>query len=64
VNNTCLLAGAIEYLELPDNAIKQDGFVDLLETRTVAGFGLDGYFAGGRYDRYSYAKPGIMPELI
>jgi flavin reductase (DIM6/NTAB) family NADH-FMN oxidoreductase RutF len=64
INNTCLVAGAVEYLEIPDNAIKQDGFVDLLDTRTVAGFGLDGYFANGNYDRYSYAKPGILPELI
>jgi hypothetical protein len=64
VNNTCLVAGAIEYLEIPDDAIKQDGFVDLLETRTVAGFGLDGYFEGGKYDRYSYAKPGVKPEII
>lgn len=64
VNNTCLVAGAIEFLEIPDYAIKQDGFIDLQETRTVAGFGLDGYFDGKRYDRYSYAKPGIRPELI
>lgn len=64
VNNTCLVAGAVEYLEIPDDAIRQDGFVDLLETRTVAGFGLDGYFAEGTYDRYSYAKPGTRPELI
>jgi flavin reductase (DIM6/NTAB) family NADH-FMN oxidoreductase RutF len=64
VNNTCLVAGAIEYLEIPDDAIKQDGFVDLVKTRTVAGFGLDGYFADGNYDRYSYAKPGVKPTLI
>ncbi|HOY94209.1 MAG TPA: flavin reductase [Catalimonadaceae bacterium] len=64
VNNTCLIAGAVEYLEFPDEAIKKDGFVDLLQTRTVAGFGLDGYFDGERYDRYSYAKPGMMPEII
>lgn len=64
INNTCLVVGAIEYLEIPDDAIKQDGFVDLLETRTVAGFGLDGYFADGKYDRYSYAKPGVKPALI
>jgi flavin reductase (DIM6/NTAB) family NADH-FMN oxidoreductase RutF len=64
VNNTCLVAGAIEYLEIPDDALKKDGFVDLLDTRTVAGFGLDGYFEGGKYDRYSYAKPGVKPEII
>jgi flavin reductase (DIM6/NTAB) family NADH-FMN oxidoreductase RutF len=64
INNTCLVAGQIEYLEIPNNAIKDDGFVDLIESRTVAGFGLDGYFAEGSYYRYSYAKPGVKPESI
>jgi len=64
INGTYLAAGRIEILEVPDFAVGSDGFVDLLKTETVAGFGLDGYYSSGSFVRYSYAKPDKMPDPI
>lgn len=63
-NQTTFLVGSIEYLSVPDAAIEPDGFIDLAKTGSLAGVGLDGYYKGEKLHRFSYAKPGIKPEII
>lgn len=63
-NGTTFLLAAIQYLEVPDYAIKDDGFADLVRAGTLAGTGLDGYASVSGLKRYSYARPGEKPTII
>lgn len=63
-NGTTLVIGGLEWLQVEEEWIAADGFVDLLKAGTVAGVGLDGYVEGGKLVRYSYARPGKLPEII
>ena len=42
---------------LPDDAVCQDGFLDLQKTGTLTISGLDSYHTTERLTRLSYAKP-------
>jgi flavin reductase (DIM6/NTAB) family NADH-FMN oxidoreductase RutF len=64
INGTTLVVGKIELLQIPDNALASDGFVNLQIAESVAGIGLDGYFDGKSVSRYAYAKAGKKPEII
>jgi flavin reductase (DIM6/NTAB) family NADH-FMN oxidoreductase RutF len=64
LNGTTLVVASIQDVYIPDEALVEDGFVDLLKAETVAGVGLDGYLSNGAILRYQYAKPGIRPELL
>ena len=57
VNDTVLVIGAIEHILLPDNAVENDGFVNIERAGTVALSGLDSYHRSQSIGRLSYAKP-------
>ena len=57
-NGTIFIAGKIEFLEIPVNAVDEDGQVALDSLETVAISGLENYFSAKRLGRYSYYKPG------
>lgn len=57
VNDTVLVIGAIEHILLPDNAVENDGFVNIERAGTVALSGLDSYHRSQSMGRLSYAKP-------
>lgn len=63
-NGTHILIGAIERVNLIENAIGEDGFVDLQQLGTLTSAGLDAYYATELVDRLSYAKPGHKPTSI
>jgi flavin reductase (DIM6/NTAB) family NADH-FMN oxidoreductase RutF len=56
-NDCRLIVGEIEQVFLPDNALEEDGFVDLQKAGSVTINGVDGYSETGLIDRFSYAKP-------
>jgi flavin reductase (DIM6/NTAB) family NADH-FMN oxidoreductase RutF len=56
-NNTILLIGAVQMIIMPEDVFQDDGFLDLEKAATVAGAGLDGYYAPTIVTRLSYAKP-------
>lgn len=57
INNTILIIGSIEHIEIDENIISSDGFVALDKANTLACAGLDAYYETRLMDRLSYARP-------
>lgn len=57
INGTHLVFGEIIHLELPGNAVRRDGSLNLPAAGTVALSGLDEYLTAAALARLSYAKP-------
>lgn len=56
-NDTIFVVGSIIETFLPQECLKDDGYVDLEQAGTVAVSGLDSYHITRRLARLSYAKP-------
>jgi flavin reductase (DIM6/NTAB) family NADH-FMN oxidoreductase RutF len=64
VNDTVLVIGEIDLIEVDHNAVQTDGFIQLDRLNTVAVSGLDTYYSGHKLNRLSYAKPDQAVEVI
>lgn len=62
LNGTVMVIGEIVEILLPDQALAEDGFVDLSQLDTVTIGGLDGYYRVRPMFRLRYAKPERSPE--
>jgi hypothetical protein len=51
-----LVIGEIQSIELPEEAIEHDGFIDLQITQSITNSGLDAYHRTERIVRLPYAK--------
>jgi flavin reductase (DIM6/NTAB) family NADH-FMN oxidoreductase RutF len=56
-NLTELVIGQVEEIWLPENALFEDGFIDLTSLASACISGLDGYHSTSPIARFSYAKP-------
>jgi len=56
-NGTKLIVGSIQEIHLPEDAILEDGALDLQACETVAISGLDTYCATDKLSRFGYARP-------
>jgi len=63
-NGTILVIGSIETIELAENLVSADGFVDLEKANVLGCIGLDAYFEPKTIGRLSYAKMDNWPEKI
>jgi hypothetical protein len=57
INGTTLLIGKILYVNVPEQALSLDGFLDLEASGTITCSGLDSYHKTTKLARLSYAKP-------
>ncbi len=57
INNTILIIGSIQHIEIEESIISSDGFVALDKLNTLACAGLDAYYETRLIDRLSYARP-------
>ena len=64
LHGTVMVIGEIIEVLLPDNALAEDGFVDLAQMDTVTIGGLDGYYRVEPLFRLSYAKPDQPPKRM
>ncbi|MEQ9302184.1 MAG: flavin reductase [Cyclobacteriaceae bacterium] len=64
INGTHLIIGSIQYLRVADEAISEDGFIDLESLGVVTCSGLDSYHSTQRLSRLSYAKPSRQPKDV
>lgn len=64
LNETFLVIGKIEQVQLQDSVLSEDGFIHLDKTSSLCSNGVDGYYSTKLIGRYQYAKPGIKPEKI
>lgn len=56
INNTLMVIGEIQWIQLPEEAIGNDGFIDLEITKSITNSGLDSYHRTERIVRLPYAK--------
>ena len=63
-NGTDFVIGEIQWIQTNEEAIQEDGFIDLNTLETVAVSGLDSYHSASRLFRLSYAKPDKALEEI
>lgn len=63
-NATTLIVGKIVVIETDKRAIKEDGFIDLEELRSITVSGLDSYHSTNHLKRLSYARPGEISTEI
>lgn len=57
LNDTELVIGEIESLHIEENALLEDGYIDIEALDCVAISSLDGYHSTKRINRLEYAKP-------
>lgn len=63
LNGTILIVGELEHLLLPENALLEDGNLDLNAAGDVCISGLDGYHTVGKAVRFPSARPDNVPEF-
>jgi len=56
INGTIMIIGEIKDIYIPENSIKEDGYLDLSALGTITNNGLDSYLNTSKIDRLSYAK--------
>lgn len=57
LNNTQFIIGEIKLVVCADDAIQEDGYIDIEQLHTTSISGLDSYHTSQRLSRLSYAKP-------
>ncbi len=63
-NNTFLVIGKLLHVNLEENILLPDGFLELDKAASLCSNGLDAYYSTQLIDRYEYAKPGLKPEKL
>lgn len=64
LNDTILIIGSIQSIQLDNAFLGDDGFVALHKTKLLAVSGLDAYHETKFIKRLSYAKPDVWPNEI
>lgn len=64
INNTILIMGSIQHIQIDKNIIASDGFVALNQLNTLACSGLDAYYETRFIERLSYANIDKWPVKI
>ncbi len=57
INGTVLVTAKVKMLQVPDEMLQTDGFIDLHQAGTLTSAGLDAYYSVNPIARFSYAKP-------
>ena len=57
INGTVMIIGSIIQVDLNDDIVGKDGFVNLSEADVLISQGLDAYYTSNHIDRLPYAKP-------
>ena len=64
MNETFLVIGKIEMVQLEEDFISPDSFIDLSLADSLCCNGADSYYLTKPAGRYQYAKPGNKPQKI
>ena len=57
INGTHMIIGEVQFVQLTETAVADDGYIDIEQLATVSVSGLDSYHSTARIDRLPYAKP-------
>jgi flavin reductase (DIM6/NTAB) family NADH-FMN oxidoreductase RutF len=64
INNTILIIGSIQHIEIDEAMISSDGFVGLDKVNALACAGLDAYYETHLINRLTYANTDQWPEKL
>lgn len=64
INGTILVIGAIQWIDIDESCLRNDGSVDHCSGKSLAVCGLDDYAGLKQVARFGYAKPDRKPEKI
>ena len=64
LNDTFLVIGKIISIQIDNDIVSKDGFLNLDKSTSVCSNGIDGYYTTELIERYSYAVPGSQPQKI
>ena len=56
-NDTILLVGEVQFFEVADHMLQEDGFLNLSKGKVATINGLDGYAIPNLFTRYEYQRP-------
>jgi hypothetical protein len=60
-NDTRLMVGNITIVAVDENALEEDGNLNLENAQSVGSGGLETYYSLQRLSKFAYAKPGVLP---
>lgn len=63
-NGTFLVVGNLVNAYVSEEALGNDGFINLAKTDSLVSLGLDGYYQVNPLQRFTYAKPDKPPGII
>lgn len=63
LNGTVLIIGEVEHLIVPDEAMDDQGQIDLSVPNDVGISGLNTYYKLERMAQFPYARPGALPDF-
>lgn len=64
INSTILIIGSIQHIEIDENIVSSDGFVDLEQANILTCSGLDAYYEAHLIERLTYARTDKLPVKI
>jgi flavin reductase (DIM6/NTAB) family NADH-FMN oxidoreductase RutF len=64
LNETFLVIGKVISIQIEQDIVSKDGFLQLDKANTLCSNGIDGYYSTELLDRYQYAKPGTLSQKI
>jgi flavin reductase (DIM6/NTAB) family NADH-FMN oxidoreductase RutF len=64
LNGTFLVIGEIIAIQVDNNVVSEDGFLQLDKAASICSNGIDGYYTTELIKRYSYVKSDIQPQKI
>jgi flavin reductase (DIM6/NTAB) family NADH-FMN oxidoreductase RutF len=64
LNDTFLVIGKIIAIQVDNNVVSEDGFLQLDKAASICSNGIDGYYTTELIKRYSYVKSDIQPLKI
>lgn len=63
-NDTALIVGEVRWVDVKEDAVQNDGYIDIESIGTMTISGLDGYHSTRCAARLSYAKPDEEPREL
>jgi flavin reductase (DIM6/NTAB) family NADH-FMN oxidoreductase RutF len=63
INDTFLVVGKIELIEVKNGLVLDDGFIDLHKGNSVCSNGIDSYYTSMPIGRFNYAKADQLPTF-
>jgi flavin reductase (DIM6/NTAB) family NADH-FMN oxidoreductase RutF len=63
LNGTVLIIGEVEHLIIPDQAVDDQGQIDLSEPNDVGISGLNTYYKLEKMAQFRYARPDALPDF-